>query len=238
MSTAAGKLYLLPTPLGDDAMHTIPPYVVDIMHDLDVFIVEKAKTARRFLKAVEFPTPFDDCEFFELNKRTDARDIPSFLDPIAEGKSIGLLSEAGVPAVADPGSLIVRMAHQRQIEVVPLVGPSSLLLALMASGMNGQRFTFLGYLSPKRNELGRDLRQLEQHANRRKETQLFIETPYRNMAMLEVAMQVLSPKTYLTVAIDLTLPTQQIISHTIRDWKKRRLPDLHKRPAVFLLYTD
>jgi 16S rRNA (cytidine1402-2'-O)-methyltransferase len=235
MFMAHGRLYLLPSPLGDDALHTIPPYVTEIICNLDVFIVEKAKTARRFLKALEFPTPFDDCLFFELNKRTQDHELPRFLAPATEGRHIGLLSEAGVPAVADPGSKMVRIAHQQGIEVVPLVGPSSLLLALMASGMNGQRFTFHGYLSPQRHKLAKDLKRLESQALQQQETQLFIETPYRNMAMLETALQHLAPVTYLTVAVDLTLPTQQVFSHRISDWQKRELPDLHKRPAVFLL---
>ncbi|RMF00704.1 MAG: SAM-dependent methyltransferase, partial [Bacteroidetes bacterium] len=172
---------------------------------------------------------------FELNKRTELQLLPSFLEPAEAGRNIGLLSEAGVPAVADPGSKIVRMAHQRGIEVVPLVGPSSILLALMACGMSGQRFTFHGYLSAQRAQLAKDLRRLEQQALRQQATQLFIETPYRNRAVLETAIQQLSPQTYFTVAVDLTLPSQEIIAHTIAHWQQLALPDLHKRPAVFVL---
>ncbi len=229
------KLYLLPTPLGEDGLHTIPGYVVDIIHQLDVFVVERAKTARKFLKGIAFPKAFDDCLFFELNKRTEANEISSFLEPIKEGRSVGLLSEAGVPAVADPGSQLVLLAHKRSIEVAPLVGPSSLLLALMASGMNGQSFSFKGYLSPKRPELANELKKLEALSRKMNETQLFIETPYRNNAFFETALQVLSPNTLFGVATDLTLPSQSVITLSIKKWKKKPKPELHKRPTVFLL---
>ncbi|MEL6973441.1 MAG: SAM-dependent methyltransferase [Bacteroidota bacterium] len=235
MKTANGKLYLLPVPLGEDAWHTVPQYVIDIIHGLDAFVVERAKTARHFLKAIEFPRAFDDCLFFELNKRTEAHEIPGFLQPTQDGRSVGLLSEAGVPAVADPGSQLVLAAHQQQVEVVPLVGPSSILLALMGAGMNGQSFAFKGYLSAKRPQLGKDLKQLEQQAIRSGETQIFIETPYRNSAVFETALQVLSPQTLFSIAVDITLPTQWIKTMTIQQWRKAKVPDLHKRPAVFLV---
>ena len=229
------KLYLLPTPLGDNAIHTIPEYVIETIHQLDVFVVERAKTARRFLKEIAFPKAYDDCLFFELNKRTQAHEIASFLDPIKEGRSIGLLSEAGVPAVADPGSRLVLMAHRKNIEVVPLVGPSSILLAIMASGMNGQSFSFKGYLSPKRPILAKELKKLESISARQRETQIFIETPYRNTAFFETALQVLSSNTLFGVATDLSLPTQSVVTKRISDWKKTTRPELHKRPTVFLL---
>lgn len=234
---AKGKLYLLPVPLGEDAWHTIPDYVTAIIHELDAFVVERAKTARHFLKAANFPRVFDDCLFFELNKRTEAHEIPGFLEPTKNGRSVGLLSEAGVPAVADPGSKLVLAAHQQGIEVVPLVGPSSILLALMGAGMNGQSFAFKGYLSAKRPQLGRDLKQLEKQAQRNGETQLFIETPYRNQAVFETALQVLETRTLFSVAVDLTLPTQWIKTMTIQNWRKAEVPDLHKRPAVFSIGT-
>lgn len=230
-----GKLYLLPVPLGEDAWHTVPAYVKDIIHQLDVFVVERAKTARRFLKGIDFPTAYDDCLFFELNKRTQLAEIPSFLDATQKGRSVGLLSEAGVPAVADPGSKLVLAAHQQEVEVVPLVGPSSILLALMGAGMNGQSFTFKGYLSAKRPELAKELKQLEAQATRRGETQIFIETPYRNQAVVETALQVLDPNTLFSVAVDITLPSQWIQTHPIHTWRKLTLPDLHKRPAVFTI---
>jgi len=230
-----GKLYLIPTPLGDNAVHTIPPYVIEILHQLDFFIAERAKTARHFIKTTQPTKAFADLHFSELNKRTLPEELSTFLSPAENGNDIGLLSEAGCPGVADPGAEIVKMAHQKGIEVVPLVGPSSILLALMASGMNGQSFSFHGYLSPKKPELARDLKRLEQMAQRHKQTQIFIETPYRNMSMIEEALKTLSPKTQFCVAADISLESEFIFSKKIKDWHKTELPNLHKRPAIFLI---
>lgn len=235
MTKTNGKLYLLPVPLGEDAWHTIPEYVIEIIHSLDAFVVERAKTARHFLKAIDFPRAFDDCTFMELNKHTEVQEIPAFLAPALEGRSIGLLSEAGVPAVADPGGRLVFAAHRQDLEVVPLIGPSSILLALMGAGMNGQAFAFRGYLSPKRTELGKELKLLEKQVINREETQIFIETPYRNDAVFETALKVLEPNTLLSIAVDLTLPTEWIKTKPVKIWRKEQKPDLHKRPAVFLL---
>jgi len=231
-----GKLYLIPTPLGEDAVHTIPPYVIEILHRLDVFIAERAKTARHFIKATKPVKAFNDLTFHELNKRTSPEELTTFLDAADKGLDIGLLSEAGCPGVADPGAEIVKMAHRKGIEVQPLVGPSSILLALMASGMNGQQFCFKGYLSPKKPELAKALKRLEQEAKRHKQTQIFIETPYRNMGMIETALKSLSADTLFCVAADITLPSQYIQTKTIKEWRKTTLPDLHKRPALFLIY--
>ena len=230
-----GKLYLIPTPLGENAVHTIPPYVIEILHRLDFFIAERAKTARHFIKMTQPIKAFADLHFSELNKRTLPEELLTFLSPAENGNDIGLLSEAGCPGVADPGAEIVAMAHQKGIEVVPLVGPSSILLALMASGMNGQSFSFHGYLSPKKPELARDLKRLEQMAQRHKQTQIFIETPYRNIGMVEEAVKTLSPKTQFCVAVDISLDTEFIFSKKIKNWDLKALPDLHKRPAIFLL---
>lgn len=230
-----GKLYLIPAPLGEEAVHTIPAYVLDHLHRLDVFIAERAKTARHFIKKTEPVKPFSELHFFELNKRTSAMERNTFLDPAEEGRDIGLLSEAGCPGVADPGAVIVDMAHRRGIEVVPLVGPSSILLVLMASGMTGQQFCFHGYLSPKRPQLAKDLKRLEQQSARFTQTQIFIETPYRNQQVLEQAMAVLNHKTRFCAAADLTNPQQWIRSAPIFEWKQQPLPDLHKRPAIFCL---
>lgn len=237
MTSRKGKLYLIPAPLGEHAEHTIPRYVIDILHGLDHFIVERARTARHFIKSTQPVKAFDGLTFFELNKHTDQSGVGRFLEPALAGHDIGLLSEAGCPGVADPGAQVVRLAHARGIEVVPLVGPSSILLALMASGMNGQSFAFHGYLSPRRAELARDLRRLEQLALRQRQTQIVIETPYRNMAFLETALETLSPQTLFGVAADLTLPTQYIRSQTVKEWSASPRPDLHKRPAIFLLGT-
>ncbi len=232
-----GKLYLIPTPLGDDAVHTLPAYVIQTLHRLDYFIVERAKTARRFIKSTEPERPINVLTVFELNKYDPADGIARFLEPAAQGHDIGVLSEAGCPGVADPGALVVQEAHRRGIEVVPMVGPSSLLLGLMASGMNGQSFTFHGYLPHKPNELSSKLKQLELLSQRHQQTQLFIETPYRNNNLLEMMIKTLSPNTQFAVAVDISLPTETIISLPIHQWKKQKLPDFHKRPAIFLLYA-
>lgn len=231
-----GKLYLIPTPLGENTLPTIPQYVVDILHQLDFFIAERAKTARHFIKTTNPIKAFSDLHFAELNKRTTPEEINQMLRPAEEGNDMGLLSEAGCPGVADPGAVIVEMAHQKGIEVVPLVGPSSILLALMGSGMNGQNFSFQGYLAAKKPDLARDLKRLEQLAKKQKQTQIFIETPYRNGQMIEVALNTLNPRTSFCIAADITLPTQYILTKTIGEWKKTKLPDLHKKPAIFLIY--
>lgn len=231
-----GKLYLIPTPLGiENGGHALPEYVKEIIHELTIFIVEKAKTARRYIKTTQHPKAISELTFSELNKRVDYEEWSQYLQPAEAGNSIGLLSEAGCPGVADPGAEIVKLAHEKGIEVVPLVGPSSLLLALMGSGMNGQSFAFHGYLSPKKEIVGKDLKRLEQLAQKAKQTQLFIETPYRNGQLVEQALRVLSNKTRFCIAMDLTLPNEYIVTKTIEKWRKTKLPDLHKRPAVFLL---
>lgn len=230
-----GKLYLLPCPLGADSMHTIPDYVQQRIHSLEYFICEKGKTARAFIKATGMPRPLQELTYFELNKRTERSEWQQFLQPALVGNDIGLLSEAGCPGVADPGAVIVELAHKKDIEVVPLVGPSSILLAVMGSGMNGQNFAFNGYLAAKKPELAKDLRRLEQNARKHKQLQLFIETPYRNGGMLETAMQSLSPDTRFGIAVDLTLPTEWIKVKRVGDWRKSKIPDLHKRPAIFMI---
>ena len=230
-----GKLYLIPTPLGENAIHTIPAYVIEKMHELDFFIAERAKTARAFIKTTEPKKPFSALTFFELNKRTPPEELRTFLQPTMEGNDMGLLSEAGCPGVADPGAAIVKMAHEKGIEVIPFVGPSSILLALMASGMNGQSFSFQGYLSAKKPDLGKDLKKLEQISRKFRQTQIFIETPYRNMGMLEEAFKILSPETRLCVAADISLESAYILTQKIKDWRKTKLPNLHKRPAIFLI---
>lgn len=230
-----GNLYLIPTPLGENGNHVLPQYVKEIIHGLEIFIVEKAKTARRYIKTLEHPQAISVLTFFELNKRIEYEEWSQYLKAAEMGKDIGLLSEAGCPGVADPGAEMVRLAHKKRIEVIPLVGPSSILLALMASGMNGQSFTFHGYLSPKKEIVGKDLKRLEQAAKKGKQTQLFIETPYRNKQLVEQAFKVLAPQTRFCIAMDLTLPSEFVVTKTIQEWRKCQLPELHKRPAVFLL---
>lgn len=230
-----GKLYLIPTPLGEEGEHVVPTYAINILHQLDIFIAERAKTARRFIKSTQPKRPISELQFQELNKYTTPEERQTYLDEAEKGRDIGLLSEAGCPGVADPGAVIVRMAHQKGIEVIPLVGPSSILLALMASGMNGQNFSFQGYLPPKTPALIKELKRLEQLALKWDQTQLFIETPYRNNNLVEQALKVLSPQTRFGIAADLTLPTQFILTHNIQTWRKIKAPNLHKRPAIFLI---
>jgi len=231
-----GKLYLIPTPLGEEnAIHTLPQYVVDVIHRMDYFIAERAKTARHFIKQTKPVKAFADLTFFELNKRTEEHEWPSFLAPCKAGHDIGLMSEAGCPGVADPGAVIVALAHERGIEVVPLVGPSSILMALMASGMNGQNFAFNGYLSPKKPDLVRDLKRMEQMSAKQRQAQIFIETPYRNMGFVEVALSTLHPNTKLCIAVDISLPSEYIMTKSVKAWKSTKMPNLHKRPCIFIL---
>ena len=234
---AKPTLYLLPAPITENALHTIPPYVQDVARRLEVFIAERAKTARHFIKSLGPAKPLQELIFTELSDNQDFEEAKAtFLEAVQSGKDVGLLSEAGCPGVADPGAVIVALAHREGIRVVPLVGPSSLLLALMASGMNGQSFSFHGYLSPKRPELTRDLRRLENLARQQQQTQLFIETPYRSQMVLEVALEVLQADTLFGVAQDLTGASEFIRSLPVRDWKKSDKQTLEKLPAVFLVY--
>lgn len=237
-------LYLIPVPITENGLHTIPPYVQDIARGLDVFIVEKAKTARHFIKSLGPAKPLQEMTFVELPRqeepgskksgKEDREAEVAFLQAVKSGKNVGLLSEAGCPGVADPGADIVALAHKNGIKVAPLVGPSSLLLALMTSGMNGQRFTFHGYLSPKRPELAADLRRLENLSRQHDQTQLFIETPYRSQMVLEVALEALQPNTYFGLAQDLTGEKELVRSLPVKDWKKQ-IPVLEKLPCVFMI---
>lgn len=230
-----GTLYLIPAPLGASHYTPVPKSVLDIVHSLEYFIVERGKTARRYLKDWKTPVPFQAMTFFELNKRTNLQDLPSFLAPAIElGKNVGLMSEAGCPGVADPGADVIRLAHQQGLKVVPLVGPSSILLALMASGLNGQTFAFQGYLPIKKPERTRKIQHLEQIGRKQNQTQIFIETPYRNDAFLKDLINSLKPDTLLCVATDITLNTEYIKTMSVAEWKKVELPSLHKRPTVFL----
>ena len=231
----ASKLYLIPTPLGENSLATVLPYTVEVIGQLGYFIAERAKTARHFLKTVPSVSSIQELNIAELDKHNPHTGIEEMLQPALEGNNMGLLSEAGCPAVADPGALVVALAHRKGIEVVPLVGASSILLALMASGLNGQQFCFHGYLSPKRNILAKDLQRLESLARKNKATQIFIETPYRNMAVIETALKCLSPGTQFCIAANLTLNNQFIHTCSIGEWRKKSVPDLHKEVVVFLV---
>ncbi|HLP92532.1 MAG TPA: SAM-dependent methyltransferase [Saprospiraceae bacterium] len=230
-------LYLIPCPIAEEALHTVPPYAQELARNLDVFIVERAKTARHFIKRLGPAKAIQEMIFVELpeNQRPEEAEA-AFLEAVKAGKNVGLLSEAGCPGVADPGAAIVALAHREGVKVAPLVGPSSLLLALMASGMNGQKFAFQGYLSPKRPELAKDLRRLETLSRQQDQTQLFIETPYRSQMVLEVALETLQPNTMFGVAQDITGAGELIRSLPVKDWKNSGIKTLEKLPAVFMVY--
>lgn len=230
-------LYLIPTPLGAPDTPCLLPHEAAQITGLTDFVVEAEKTARAHLKHLGITTPIRELNLQTLNEHTDSRSLPELLRPLQEGRSMGLMSEAGCPAVADPGAQLVALAHKIGFEVRPLVGPSSILLVLMASGANGQNFAFKGYLPAEKNERAAALKALETRSRQAAETAVFIETPYRNDALLADAVQLLHPDTRLCVACDLTLPTQNIISRTIADWRRASLPDLKKRPAIFVLYA-
>jgi 16S rRNA (cytidine1402-2'-O)-methyltransferase len=231
-----GTLYLLPVTLGDDRLsHALPADVIGLAQRLDTFVVENEKTARRFLGLIKTIKPVRELEMLLLNEHTDDKALPALLAPLLAGKDVGLMSEAGCPGIADPGAKLAELAHRKGIRVVPLVGPSSILLGLMASGFNGQRFTFLGYLPSDKAERIKALKALEQTSQRLGETQIFIETPYRNQHMLEDILAHCQPQTRLCVACNVSLEQELIISRPIAEWRKSPLPDLHKQPTVFLL---
>jgi tetrapyrrole methylase family protein len=231
-------LYLIPTPLGAPDTPCLLPHEQAQITGLTDFVVEAEKTARAHLKHLGVTTPIRELNLQTLNEHTDLKTLPELLKPLQEGRSMGILSEAGCPAVADPGANLVALAHRHGYEVRPLVGPSSLLLALMASGANGQNFAFKGYLPSEKSERIAALKSLEQRSRQQNETQLFIETPYRNDALLADALETLQPETRLCTATDLTLPTQEIISQTVAAWRKlKTLPNLKKRPTIFVLHA-
>lgn len=231
-----GSLFLIPTPLGEEIIFDkiFPSHNSEIVNSIDVFIAEDAKSARRFLKQIGFKKSFDEIIIHLLNEHSKDLDTRNYLDAAWLGKNIGLLSDAGCPGIADPGASVVKMAHDKNIQVIPLIGPSSILLALISSGMNGQNFAFNGYLEREHHLLTKQLRELEKRAQQQNQTQLFIETPYRNSKMLETILQTCGSETRLCIACDVTLPSEFIKTRTLAGWKKN-LPDIHKRPAVFVL---
>ncbi len=232
----SAKIYLIPTTLGDSPVkNVIPQYVVEIINQTNYYIVENIKTARRYLIKAGIQTKIDSLTFYELNKHTSPENYELFLNPIKENQNIGIISEAGTPGVADPGADIVALAHKKNIDVVPLVGPSSILLSVMASGLNGQNFAFVGYIPIKKNERIRKIKELEKRSQIDNQTQLFIETPYRNQHLLNDLITTCHPETLLCIATDITLPSEFIKTRKIKDWKKG-LPDLRKRPTIFLLH--
>ena len=232
----AGTLFLIPAPLGDESIAWLPASEATKVLHIRHFVVEAEKTARKHLKALGVTTPIRELAMNTLNEHTKPADVAALLAPLLAGEDVGLISEAGCPAVADPGAQLVALAHERGIRVAPLIGPSSILLALMASGANGQCFAFHGYLPVDATEKAKVVKELEQRSRQRNETQVFIETPYRNNALLQQLRETLAPSTRLAVACDLTLPTETIVSRLVKDWP-HDAPDFHKRPAIFILHA-
>ena len=235
-TTSLGKLYLIPTTLGKNNPDEVLPFTVKRTIELiDDYIVENEKTARKFIKSI-YPEKIQSSLLLStLNKHTETSEHATMLQACLEGKNIGLMSEAGCPGVADPGAVIVKLAHEKGIQVIPLVGPSSILLAIMASGMNGQSFTFNGYLPIDKSEKKTALKNLEKISQDKNQSQIFIETPYRNNKMLEDILQALQPGTFLCIATDITLPTEFIKTKRASDWKKIKV-DLHNRPTIFIIH--
>lgn len=236
MENAKGKLYLIPTTLGEiDPIATIPTSVYSIINEIDEYLVENEKWARHYLKKLGIKKPLPEITLHVLDKHTDINELKNSMLCLDAGRNLGVISEAGCPGIADPGAEAVRLAHQKNIQVIPLVGPSSLLLALMASGFNGQSFAFQGYLPIDRGERVRKIKELERIVQSQHQTQLFIETPFRNNHLFEDLIKNCGGSTLLCIAVDISLPTEMIKTKSIQDWKKS-IPNLHKRPALFLLY--
>ncbi len=230
-----GKLYLIPITLGESKIESvIPKQVIEKTITIRHFIVENIRTTRRYLRLLDKNFPIDDTAFFELNKHTTAQQIETYLKPLLTGFDMGVISEAGVPGVADPGAAVVELAHKNNIRVIPFVGPSSILMAVMASGLNGQNFAFNGYLPVKSNERVKHIKFLEKKSVHDRQSQLFIETPYRNNAMVEDILNSCLPNTKLCIACDITLQSEFIKTDTIQNWRKHK-PDINKRPSIFII---
>ena len=240
-SNTLGKLFLIPITLSNPGETTVvpedvlPQTIKRTIDFIDYYIVENEKTARKFIKSILPEKKQPDLKISVLNKHTDFAEHNEFIQPLLRGENIGLMSESGCPGVADPGAVIVKLAHEKGIQVVPLVGPSSILLALMASGMNGQSFAFNGYLPIDKNDKKQALKNFERLSQDKNQSQLFIETPYRNNKLMEDLLQILQPSTLLCVACDITLPTEFIKTKTVNQWKKEKA-DLHNRPCIFIIH--
>jgi len=231
-----GKLYLIPTTLGDtEPLEVMPLSVKKVIEEVDFFIVENEKTARRFIKKITPKKSQSSLHLMSLDKYAEELETRTYLDVCKNGTHVGLLSEAGVPAVADPGATIVKLAHEKGIQVVPLVGPSSILMAMMSSGMNGQNFAFNGYLPIDKAERKKAIKELEKLSLDKNQSQIFIETPYRNEKMFADLKAALSPTTNLCIAADITLTSEYIKTLAVKDWKHQS-PDLHKKPAIFIIH--
>ncbi|PKA96633.1 16S rRNA (cytidine1402-2'-O)-methyltransferase [Flavobacteriaceae bacterium MAR_2009_75] len=235
-NTQTGKLYLIPTTLGDnEPLEVLPISIKQAIEQIDYYIVENEKSARHFIKKISPRKSQPSLNISILNKYTEVEELPDMLQPCFQGKNVAVLSEAGCPGIADPGADVVKIAHNENIRVVPLVGPSSIVLALMASGMNGQSFAFNGYLPIDGPERKGAIKRLEKLSRDYKQSQIFIETPYRNDKLFTELIKTLSPNTRLCVACDVTLPSEYILTKTIADWKHTKVESLHKRPAIFII---
>ncbi|WP_108805318.1 SAM-dependent methyltransferase [Aquimarina sp. Aq107] len=233
-----GKLYLIPTRLGDDVpLEVLPISIKKVLEQVNHYIVENEKPARRFIKKVSPSKSQRSLIIHSVNKYTDASEIPNYLAPCLNGESIGLLSDAGCPGIADPGAEVVRLAHEKGIQVTPLVGPSSIFLAMMSSGMNGQNFSFNGYLPIDKSERKSTIKLLEKNSLEKNQAQIFIETPYRNDKMLVDLLAILNQNTRLCIASDITLTTEYIKTKTVEEWKNEQI-ELHKKPTIFIIQRD
>ena len=235
---AKGVLYMIPCPISDSTAvyDVVPETNREVINSLDYFIVENVRSARRFLSKVGIERKIDDLEFVELNEHTrEGVAVEAMVRPILEGRSAGVISEAGVPGVADPGALVAEACHRRSIRVIPLVGPSSILLAMMASGLNGQSFAFNGYLPVKPPERAKAIKTFERRTQVEHQSQIFIEAPYRNVKLVEQMLAMLSPATRLTIACDITSPDEIIITRRVEQWRKEGVPDIAKRPTIFII---
>lgn len=233
-----GILYMIPCPISDqtEVYDVVPEANRRVIDSLDYFIVENVRSARRFLSKAGIQRKIDELEFVELNEHTVAgQAVEAMIKPLLAGRSAGVISEAGVPGVADPGALVVEACHKHNIRVVPLVGPSSILLAMMASGLNGQSFAFNGYLPVKPPERSKAIKALERRAHVEHQSQIFIEAPYRNVKLMEQMLQVCAAETMLTVACDITSPEELIVTRSMAQWRKSGVPDIAKRPTIFII---
>ncbi|HCI52430.1 MAG TPA: SAM-dependent methyltransferase [Gallionella sp.] len=239
MTHKTGTLYLIPCTLGETpAEQVLPQHVINIARSLQYYVVEQLKTARQFLSALKHEHPIQSLHFETLNEHTAPTELAALLTPLLAGHDVGIISEAGCPGIADPGAALVELAHRNGIRVIPLVGPSSILLALMASGMNGQCFAFHGYLPINDADRSKTIAQLEAESASRRQTQLFIETPYRNDKLFQALIAKCQPRTLLCVATDVSLASEQIQTRTIQQWKSQPAPQLNKRPSLFLLLAN
>ncbi|MCQ2200288.1 MAG: SAM-dependent methyltransferase [Paludibacteraceae bacterium] len=233
----SGKIYLIPNTLGESETKSVFPELnFAIVKSIKHFIVEDVRTARRFLKKMDKEIDIDTLTFYTLNKHTSPEEISTYLAPALAGSNMGVISEAGCPCIADPGAEIVKIAQKKGLRSIPLVGPSSILMGLMASGFNGQSFAFVGYLPIEDGDRTNRIKSLEKRAKIERQSQIFIETPYRNIKMMESLLSTLQANTLVCVACDVTLETEMIITKTVAEWKKKPLPEINKRPTVFIIY--